>query len=51
MMYLSDLVVYNTYVKKLTSHSLKQIKEMNKEEVKHNFLFITEAQKSSDRLY
>ena len=49
--YLEDLLVYNTFIKQLTNISLSLIKDSGSEELKHHFLFVTEAQKTSDRLY
>jgi hypothetical protein len=51
MKYLEDLIVYNSFIKKASSLALNSIKEADQEEVKHFFLFVTEAQKTSDRLY
>lgn len=49
--YLEDLIIYNSFIKKTSSLALNSIKEADQEEVKHFFLFVTEAQKTSDRLY
>jgi hypothetical protein len=51
MMYLNDLIVYNSFIKEISKMSMRSIKVSTGEEMKHYFLFITEAQKSSDRLY
>ena len=51
LMYLDDLTIYNDFIKKTTKVLTKKIEEMKDKEVKHCFLFITESQKTSDRLY
>lgn len=50
-MYLSDLAVYNSFIKELSRLSLKNFQSASQEEIKHHFLFVTESQKTSDRLY
>lgn len=49
--YLEDLIVYNAFIKRVTALSVRNVKGAGSEEVKHHFLFVTEAQKTSDRLY
>jgi dTDP-4-amino-4,6-dideoxygalactose transaminase len=50
-MYLDDLTIYNDYTKKLAKSLTKSIKSIKEEQIKHCFLYLTESQKTSDRLY
>ena len=50
-MFLSDLNVFNQFIKEFIKMSIKKQNEISLETLKHHFLFITQAQKSSDRLY
>lgn len=51
VMYLNDIIIFNDYIKFVTNRSVKAIGESQKDLLSHHFLFITEAQKTSDRLY
>ena len=51
IMYLDDLTIYNDYTKKLAKLLTKTVKHIKEEEIKHCFLYLTESQKTSDRLY
>jgi len=51
LMYLKDLTIYNSYIKQTVQLSIKTIRQADQELLKHHFLFVTEAQKTSDRLY
>lgn len=51
IMYLDDLTIYNDYTKKLAKLLTKSINLVNEEQIKHCFLYLTESQKTSDRLY
>ncbi len=51
IMYLDDLTIYNDYTKKLAKLMTKAINYVKEDEIKHCFLYLTESQKTSDRLY
>jgi hypothetical protein len=52
IMYIHDLIVYNKFIKNIVDLSLNQlVSSCTPETMKHHYLFITEAQKTSDRLY
>ena len=51
IMYLDDLTIYNDYTKKLAKLLTKTVNYIKEEEIKHCFLYLTESQKTSDRLY
>lgn len=50
-MYLDDLTIYSDYIKKLSKCLTKSIKDIKEDQIKHCFLYLTESQKTSDRLY
>jgi hypothetical protein len=41
LMYLSDLAIYNAYIKELSKLSLRTIRQASPEEIRHHFLFVT----------
>lgn len=41
VMYLSDIIIFNDYIKLITTHSVKAIGDSQKELLSHHFLFIT----------
>jgi len=43
---LQDLTIYNDYIKDITKLSVNNVVGSSGEEIKHYFLFISEAQKS-----
>ena len=51
VMYLDDLTIYNDYTKRLAKVITRKINNLKEEEIKHCFLYLTESQKISDRLY
>lgn len=50
-MLLQDMNIYNSFIKEFIKISIKRHKELEPDMMKHYFLFINEAQKSSDQLY
>lgn len=50
-MFLQDLIIYNSFIKKLSKIITQDKDSLTEDEVRHYFLFITEAQNTSDQLY
>jgi len=51
VMLLQDMNIYNAFIKDFIKISIRRHKDLDPAMMKHYYLFITEAQKSSDRLY
>ena len=49
--YLEDINTYNSYIKEICQLLLNKNEHQTKEEMQHKFLFVIEAQKTSDQLY